>query len=226
MANQIIDFSEEAPSFENLLAQKEALMHNAQNILRAPNTNKLATAQGHANLYDFINLVGILCKKVFKDEVEFCPDEGARILLDATSSLNKPRIQFSIIERIPDKQLKPKIIEQKFEQDDKGNKHRAYSIYSQFFRAQIQFDILASDYITANQVMYRLEEMLFNYSGWIKNKGVSEIIFQKQFTDRNLDLYRDNVSVRSLQYLLRIEQLRKVYDTILTDIAIDDVTSR
>ena len=71
----------------------------------------------------------------------------------------------------------------------------------------MQFHIIASDYRQANKVMNDFESLIFNYTAFFKKNGVAEILFEKHFTDRNLDPFRQNLSIRSLQYYVEIERL-------------------
>ena len=104
--------------------------------------------------------------------------------------------------------------------EEKGG--RQGIVYSQIFDYEIQFDILASDYITANKVMNAFEDAMFNYTGYFKRNGVSEILFLKQYTDSDLDSYRNTVSVRSLEYLVSIDRIRVTYDSDISVISSDE----
>ena len=55
--------------------------------------------------------------------------------------------------------------------------------------------------------MNDFESLIFNYTAFFKKNGVAEILFEKHFTDRNLDPFRQNLSIRSLQYYVEIERL-------------------
>ena len=114
---------------------------------------------------------------------------------------------------------KPKAME---EFTENGDGSRKGIIYSQFFDYEIQFDILASDYITANRVMNAFEDAMFNYTGYFKRNGVSELLFLKQYTDTNLDAYRNTISVRSLVYLVTIDRIRVVYSSGITEVQGED----
>lgn len=190
---------------------QENLFKNGSTMLRA---NK------SANFDDFIEMVNRIIKKVLgKYKVDFSPDEGARVKVPSTETLDNPHIQFTIVERVPrSDSIKPRPRDYFEETNPNGTKGRKGIVYGQIFDYKIQFDILASDYKTANQVMILFEDAMFNYTAYIKKNGVNEIIFLKQFTDSNLDVYRNTVSVRSLQYRVSIERNRLIYDSELVEI--------
>ena len=68
--------------------------------------------------------------------------------------------------------------------------------------------------------MNDFEDLIFNYTPYFKKNGVAEILFEKHFTDKNLDLFRQTLSVRSLQYYLEIEKLTAVFETDIEEITI------
>ena len=150
-----------------------------------------------------------------KYKVEFSADEGSKTKVSATQTLDHPHIQFTIKSRKPKSGFyaKPRIREEFTESSINNSKGRRGTIYSQIFDYIVQFDILASEYTTANAVMNAFEDAMFNYTAFFKKNGVSEILFLQQYTDSEQDIYRNAVSVRSLQYLVSIEKNRLQYDS-------------
>lgn len=182
---------------------------------------KYTRADDHATFEDFIEMVNrMVAKSLARYNVEFSSDEGSRLKVQATETLSNPHIQFSIKNRKPKSGMyaKPHAMESFSEEKD----GRQGIIYSQIFDYEIQFDILASDYITANKVMNAFEDAMFNYTGYFKRNGVSEILFIKQYTDSDLDSYRNTVSVRSLEYLVSIDRIRVAYDSNISVISGDE----
>lgn len=175
-------------------------------------------SQKNADMSDFISMVAkIVSKALDKHKAEFIPDEGA-IIYDPSKPLEHPVIMYSVISRVPKFELKPRQVENIIEDiDDKGNR-RFGSTWSMRSECLIQFDVVACDYTTANEVMSNFEEAIFSYTGYFKNNGVGEIIFKKYFTDRNLDRYRQWLSIRSIQYMVELEKLITVFDTTIEDI--------
>lgn len=167
----------------------------------------LKAVQG-ATLDDFIDMIAKLSSKIFKkDKVEFCPDEGARLKVDMAEKLDHPVIYFSVKSRVPKTERKPRQRESILETSADKSTNRQGQIWGQKFACIVQFNILAGDYRTANKVMNVFEELIFNYTSYFKENGVAEILFEKHFTDTNLDPYRQHISVRSLQYYVEVEKL-------------------
>ncbi len=172
-----------------------------------------------ASLDDFIDMVcKLVTKSMKKLQVEFVPDEGARLELEPESSLDHPYILFDVISRTPLTELKPRAREDVIEQtcgDDKNA--RQGMVWGQRQKVIVQFHVLASDYRQANQVMNSLEELIFKYTAYLKRNGVAEILFLQQGTDRNMDYYRQSASVRTLQYRVDVEKLFVQFETDLED---------
>lgn len=170
----------------------------------------------------FVMINKLVVKALKKDNVEFNPDEGARFVVDQQVPINHPIIQFDVISYEPKLELKPRVINQFIEEsDDKNDRWKRHGqVWSQRFKCVIQFNIIGSDYITANKVMRDFEELMFRYSGYFKQQGVAEIVFKSRFSDKNYDYYRQNLSVRSLQYYVEIERNYVSYDTDISGVLI------
>ena len=181
----------------------------------------LSTAAKNATVEDFISMVTKLSNKALKSlNVEFYPDEGATIA-DPEKKLEKTAILYRVIERKPKNELKMRHSENIEEVvDEKTNKKRLGQIWSQRQDCIIQFDIIASDYATANKVMNSFEDMIFQYSGYFKKNGIAEIFFKKYFTDTSIDRYRQYLSVRSIQYFVEIEKQTTIFNSTLEEIVV------
>lgn len=180
-------------------------------------------ADKNCDLDDLFAMINkLVVKALKKDNVEFNPDEGARFVVDQQVPINHPIIQFDVISYEPKLELKPRVINQFIEESDDRNDRwkRHGQVWSQRFKCVIQFNIIGSDYITANKVMRDFEELMFRYSGYFKQQGVAEIVFKSRFSDKNYDYYRQNLSVRSLQYYVEIERNYVSYDTDISGVLI------
>lgn len=180
-------------------------------------------ADKNCDLDDLFTMINkLVVKALKKDNVEFNPDEGARFVVDQQVPINHPIIQFDVISYEPKLELKPRIINQFIEEsDDKNDRWKRHGqVWSQRFKCVIQFNIIGSDYITANKVMRDFEELMFRYAGYFKQQGVAEIVFKSRFSDKNYDYYRQNLSVRSLQYYVEIERNYVSYDTDISGVLI------
>ena len=181
----------------------------------------LSTAAKNATVEDFISMVTKLSNKALTSlNVEFYPDAGATIA-DPEKKLEKTAILYRVIERKPKNELKMRHSENIEEVvDEKTNKKRLGQIWSQRQDCIIQFDIIASDYATANKVMNSFEDMIFQYSGYFKKNGIAEIYFKKYFTDTSIDRYRQYLSVRSIQYFVEIEKQTTIFNSTLEEIVV------
>lgn len=180
-------------------------------------------ADKNCDLDDLFAMINkLVVKALKKDNVEFNPDEGARFVVDQQVPINHPIIQFDVISYEPKLELKPRVINQFIEEsDDKNDRWKRHGqVWSQRFKCVIQFNIIGSDYITANKVMRDFEELMFRYSGYFKQQGVAEIVFKSRFSDKNYDYYRQNLSIRSLQYYVEIERNYVSYDTDISGVLI------
>lgn len=174
------------------------------------------TAQSTASLEDFTSMISKLVSKVMKkDNVEFSPDEGARPSMDVSTPLNHPYIFYEVISREPKTERKPRSREEIVELTADDGTKRQGRIWGQKFKCILQFNILACDYKTANKVMTNFESLIFNYTAFFKKNGVAEILFERHFTDKNLNPYRESMSIRTLQYYVEIE---KLYTEFVSDI--------
>lgn len=188
----------------------------------APNRLK---ANKNATLDDFIEMVGKVVTVYDGNaegknyNIDFQFDEGIRIKTDPEMPINNPYITYKVIERVPDKELKPRERESIY-LEDTGNKNdmRPARIYGQKFKCIVQFDIIASEYKQASEVMNIFEDIIFSYTHYFKKNGVGEILFKKHYTDSTYDIYRDTVSVRSLQYYIEIEKQFVMFDDIIENV--------
>lgn len=180
-------------------------------------------ANKSATLQDFIKMVskivGIALKK---QNVEFVPDEGKRIIIDPNEEITHPYITYKVISRTPKGELKPRerehLISEEVHRDGEGRQGR---VYGQKFKCYVQFNIIASEYNEADEVMNTFEDLILSYAHYFKKNGVAEILFEKHFTDENFDVYRQSVSVRSLQYYVEVEKLTVVFDSEIEDVQIN-----
>jgi hypothetical protein len=152
--------------------------------------------------------------------VKFEADEGAKITSDPSYILNHPFIMYSLLYRRPYKNLKPNFRESFSRDTDKGR--QVGSLYAQKMECVVQFDIVACDYKTVNNVMNYFENLMLEGTAYFKSKGVIEVIFQQQLTDKSLENLRDRTSIRSLQYYIIIEKMYTTYDYLMSSTNINN----
>ena len=209
-------------AFEESLRRKQEVKQREQ--LSVQKKIKLdsdySRAEKGASMADFFELVKkMVIKGLKKERVEIIPNDGPRRVLDPAEKIDHPIIFYKVVSRVPrEKNYKPRFREDIYDRNPDGSELRQGAIYGQFFDCEIQFDIIASDYSAADRVMNAFEDAMQKYAGFFKRNGVSEVLFAKQFTDENLDIYRQKMSVRSLIYDVTIERIRLAYDTTITEI--------
>ena len=210
---------------EDLSLMLQRRIDNNENILPlnyvAVEDIKPYTAIKGATLQDFIEMVSKLVSKTMKiRQVLFQPDEGARYVVDPSVPIEHPYIFYELIERKPKLERKPREREEIIETGPDQKSNRQGRIWGQKFTCIVQFSFLACDYSTVDAVMNDFESLIFSYTPYLKKNGVAELLFEKHFTDKNLDLFRQTLSVRSLQYYVEIEKLIAVFESEIEDITI------
>jgi len=200
--------------FETLLVKRRenSTLNTSLTKIMPAETPRLQSQRG-ATLVDFIRMVSKIVTKATKERnVIFEPDEGARPQVDQSVPINEPHIYYDVISRVPCMELKPRERQEISDTDPKGKKRKG-RIWGQRFECHVQFNIVTGDHKSADDTMEMFEDLIFNYISYFKKNGVGDIIFEGQVTDHNLDIYRQSLSVRSLQYCVYIEKLYIAFDT-------------
>lgn len=166
-------------------------------------------AEKSASLFDFVKMVNKLITLTMPD-VTFIPEEGRVLETDAMKKIEHPIITYKVISRVPKKELKARVREDIEEISDDNDK-RAGEIWGQKFECNIQFNIFASVYDEAEEVMEHFEELITSYTGFFKKNGIAEILFKKQFTDDMYSNLRETLSVRNICYYVEIEKLTVIF---------------
>ena len=211
----------DADKFELLLKNKSLRENKVEQIESRINHNiNYTKADKGATFDDFISMVyKIVAKTMKKDEVQFKVDDGFGDIFNPSKKIEHPYIFYNLISRVPRRmEPKPKFRENIEDRNPDGSIARLGAIYAQVFDTTVQFNIVASDYSKANKVMNAFEDAMLTYSGYFKRNGVGDLFFEKQYTDSNLDVYRQNLSIRSLVYRVSIEKIWTVFDTIISEI--------
>jgi hypothetical protein len=169
--------------------------------------SQILTADKSASLFDFIKMIDKLVSITMKDlKVTFIPDEGKVVYLSNDQRLDNPIITYKLISRRPKGEIKPRFREDFMESKD-GKTSRVGEIYGQKFKCQIQFNIFASVYEVAEQVMERFEDLMITYAGYFKKNGVAELLFDQQYTDQAFETMRQTLSIRNISYYVEVEKL-------------------
>lgn len=210
---------------EYLLREKEKVNFNILNEEPEKKKERL-TSDKSATIDDFIVMLSTLVTKALKKQkVEFKPDEGIRLQVDQVEKLEHPYIFFKITSCSPTMEITPRVREVGLREslpNSPNNKisQRFKDEYGQWFDYEVQFDILAPGYESAQKTMTDLEDIIFTYMNHFMKNGVKNIYFMGRYTDRNLDQYRQKCSVRSLKYNVKIDKVFNRYHTEIENIAV------
>ncbi len=208
---------------EMLLREKSEVENPVtQESFEAKKQMKKQTSDKSANLTDFIDMIAKIVSKSMKNrQVEFSPDEGKRIINDPEIKIDHPYITYKVIDRRPKKELKPRERESYLIEHGTNEKDtRKGRIYGQRFQCIVQFNIIASTYRDADEIMEEFEDMIVSYTHYFKRNGVGELLFEKHFTDENYDMFRQELSVRNLQYYVEVEKLTVLFDDEIDEIRV------
>lgn len=214
MSNNIIDYLEQ---FNSNMSFSE--IKKSTNADTEKNTKEykyqakgLLKANESATFDDFIEMVSkLVCLTMDEDNVEFLPDENQHVIINPEFKTEKTYITYRLLSRTPEREIKPMVREEIIEPGLKEDEQRTGTIYGQRYDCTVQFNIFASEYKAANKVMKNFEEMIFSFTGYMMSKGVQQILFKGQHTDSDFDAYRKTMSVRTLKYEIKIEDLMVVF---------------
>ena len=186
--------------------QEKKSIYQAVDMLRAKKT---------ASFDDFISMTSKLICLTMDDleyEVEFVPQDNMDKIIDPDVKTDKVFITYNLISREPLREIKPMPREEIIEKCDVSGEERMGVIFGQKYNCNVQFNIFASEYKIANEVMKMFEDMLFSFTGYMKENGISNILFKEQFTDTDYNIYRRSMSVRNLRYTIETENLIIVFN--------------
>ena len=192
---------------------EESISYNKFNQMTGGvHDSKQLKADKSASLFDFIKMIDRIVSITMKDlQVKFIPDEGKIIHLSNDQPLDTPMITYKLISRKPKGELKPRFRES-FVEDKDDYESRFGEIYGQKFECELQFNIFASVYEVAEQVMERFEDMMITYAGYFKKNGVGELLFKQQCTDETFSKMRQTLSIRNLSYYVEVEKLTVIME--------------
>lgn len=200
----------------DILNRRSVIQHSVINIPRNKETkSKYDKAEGNAQLFDFISLVGQIVESIYSDnneenKVSFFPRSKAYFLReDPDQKFRNPAITYQVMSRkIKDKTSKnPQLRENGFEKDD----DRTYEVFTTTYVSVVRFQFLALEYNTAFKLMDEFEDMMVEYAGFIKSKGiVSYYLLEQQADDYNTD-FRDIVDQLTLDYYVETQKNRVIF---------------
>ena len=211
-------------NLEDLLKQQELDTLNRRSIIQhsvidiprgTPTKSKYDKADGNAQLIDFLTIIGQIVESIYSDNAEenkvtYGPRSKSYFAReDADQPFKNPQITFQVISR----KIKPKtgkslqLKESGFEEGD----DRSYEIFQQEYVSIVRFQFLALEYNTAYKLMDEFEDMMVEYKGFLKSKGiVNYYLNEQQPDDYNTD-FRDVVDQLTLDYYVETQKNRVIF---------------
>lgn len=209
----------ESNPYENRILQKKSIksQEDKKGIQKTDTSYKykatnMLRSKGSASFEGFIEMVSkLVCLTMEDMNVEFLPDENKHVIINPDIKLDKTYITYRLLSRLPNREIKHMAREEIIEPGVNEEEDRSGIIYGQKYNCTVQFNIFASEYKTANEVMKTFEEMIFSFTGYMKEKGIENILFKGQMTDDDFDVYRKTMSVRNLKYEIQTEDLLAIF---------------
>lgn len=134
-----------------------------------------------------------------------------------------PHITYNLLRREPadKKSLKRKQFKTFADKDNPGHN---ITLYRQWFDCAMEFVVYTKTNKEATRVAQRFEEFMETYTGYFKQKGVSEIVFNSEEGPSVSSESRQDIPHRTVRYFVRIERITPVRSIHLKqiDIIIDD----
>ena len=95
-------------------------------------------------------------------------------------------------------------------------------IYGQWFDNIVQFDAWSNGFRTSERLISWLEQLLKLYTGYLRQCGVSNLFFWKRLSEKQNNVWRQDLPVKSTQFYFRTEELEAVYsrDILKIDISL------
>ena len=115
--------------------------------------------------------------------------------------------------------LKPILMDIQPEYDGEGNPTGdSFLIYRQWFDTNIEFDIFGRNSKEARELMYKFEDLMTVYSGYLKRKGISEVFFLREITPKSSINYNKTTPMRSILYYVRFESVNPIRVSTINEI--------
>lgn len=219
----MLDHKNDIDEFEILLNNKrEHEKHYIESKGKERKINSTPmTADANCSCFDFIKMVQRIVSLDLKEyNIDFSSDRLDYKADDIQIKLDRPIITYQTISRVPTRELKPM---QRYDVVD-NQANLIGNVYAQRYECIIQFNIFASVYNLAEEVMSSFEDMMIKYAGYFKRNGVAELLFKEEIADSDYNLYRQVVSVRNIRYKVHIDKMYNNLSPIIDDTIINDVT--
>lgn len=205
---------------EKLLKMDQFFLPKQPEDVKGQGAVGLARANGNASLLDFIDMVSLIITNTMDDlHVECMPDEKAYVIKnDPVEAINHPIVTFKVTDRKHSMGYKPKLVESVIDVAT----GKTLFVYTERFTSKVQFNIMASEYRIAWNIMDRIEDALLSYAETIRGNGIVEYYFNRQYQDEYYDTFRNTLTVLNIEYCVETEKIRVIFKENIKDITTND----
>jgi hypothetical protein len=205
---------------EKLLKMDQFFLPKQPEDVKGQGAVGLARANGNASLLDFIDMVSLIITNTMDDlHVECMPDEKAYVIKnDPVEAINHPIVTFKVTDRKHSMGYKPKLVESVLD----AATGKTLFVYTERFSSKVQFNIMASEYRIAWNIMDRIEDALLSYAETIRGNGIVEYYFNRQYQDEYYDTFRNTLTVLNIEYCVETEKIRVIFKENIKDITTND----
>jgi hypothetical protein len=119
-----------------------------------------------------------------------------------------------VISKDGTREIKPRHRETIFPSSDPST---AIEVYGRVLDATVVFEIWEENNAKASKFATKFIDFLDMYTGYIKQQGVKEIIFQRFSNDTTTSL-NENIVTRKLEYFVRFEHLNEIHSDIISKV--------
>lgn len=131
-----------------------------------------------------------------------------------------PQITYDTLTRVfPDKRpIKPVLTDTVTEVvngQETGDHFQLYRIWFNYF---VEFNIFGTSSLEARKIAKKFETILWTYAGFLKQSGISEMLFMEEIHPTESTSFREDIPMRTLHYMFRIERINVVRASTLRKI--------
>lgn len=209
----------------NMITKSPTPVNDKKNIRQNIKDNKFTIGSFNLTADDNIDTVSQLAE-ILKQLLnaawgtgwgEISPDlkkgeDSAKIVLPQITLDTNNR---EVAEKMP---LKPVLMQTVKEEINGKPTGDSILIYRQWFDCVVEFDFYARTSKEARDLLARFESLISIYTGYLKRKGISEIMFLKETSARTSLNFMEQVPMKCLMYYVRFERITPIRQSLINKI--------
>ena len=147
--------------------------------------------------------------------------------LSESNELTTPIITYRVKDKVPGEfksatEIKPRIREYIIPSENNiPITGENLEVWGQMFDYYIDFEIWAENGEQADDVASRFQSFMFQYTGYLKQAGVNEILFERMTSDVNTGQWRTDLINRTITYRIRIDEIVAIKIPNIESVGID-----